>query len=53
MTYFESAEATEISHARAIRELVNHGVTEFADFYAECGEREDYDAQEVLAWLGY
>jgi len=54
MTYYDSAEETTISAARALQELDRHGVAnEWADFQADCGEREDYDAQTVLAWLGY
>ncbi len=53
MTYFESAAETKISRARAIRELDSHGVTDIDAFYQDCGFRENYDAQDVLAWLGY
>lgn len=56
MTYYESAEGEVITRARAIRELRRHGVGDsdtIAQFYAEVGEREEYDAQEVLNWLGY
>lgn len=53
MTYYESAEGMEISRARAIKELVRHGIPEDeqSEFFADCGDKEK--AQVVLAWLGY
>ncbi len=54
MTYYDSAEAVTITPARALAELERHGVAdEWADFVADMGDREDYDAQAVLEWLGY
>lgn len=54
MSYYESAEEITISAARALKELDRHGVAgEWADFVADMGDREEYDAQAVLAWLGY
>lgn len=53
MTYSESAQGVTITKARALLELRRHGVIEIADFFADCGERDTYDAGEVLAWLGY
>lgn len=58
MTYYESAENLRISRARALAELRKHGVcgdNELAEFFAdvECDESGTYDAQAVLAWLGY
>lgn len=52
-TYFDSAEGVTITHKRAIKELRDHGVTETAEFYADLGRQETYQAQAVLAWLGY
>lgn len=55
-TYYESAEGVTISKARALRELARHGVDDaesVAAFLRECGDRETYRAQAVLAWLGY
>ena len=55
-TYSESARGLTISRERAIRELQDHGVfhpVDMEDFFAECGDRETYDAERVLAWLGY
>jgi hypothetical protein len=55
MTYYESAEGVTISRKRALRELRNHGISPDgeAEFFAEMGDRDDYDAQSVLQWLGY
>ena len=55
MTYYESAEGVEISRARAVKELVRHGIPEDeqSEFCADCGDKENYAAQVVLAWLGY
>lgn len=52
MSYYESAEGLTISKARTQRELVKHGAS-WGDFIADNGEHEEYDAQSVLAWLGY
>ena len=54
MSYYESAEDTKISAARALIELERHGVpAEWADFRTDLGNHEPYDAQDVLVWLGY
>lgn len=56
MDYFESAEGITITKARALKELARHGVdhpSDLAQFIADCGDRAEYDAQEVLGWLGY
>lgn len=56
MTYYERSKGITISHLRAIEELVEHGVTseaETEEFYADLGHHETYQAQAVLAWLGY
>ena len=56
MSYFESAEHSTITKARAIHELARHDVTsaeDIADFYESLGDRETYDAQEVLHFIGY
>ena len=52
-TYYESAEGITITHKRAIKELREHGVTDLSDFYDDLGQQETYEAQAVLAWLGY
>ncbi len=51
-TYFDSAADVEITKTRALKEVAAHG-SSVADFLAEMGEREIYDAQAVLVWLGY
>jgi hypothetical protein len=56
VTYLESADGQTITHARALRELAKHGITDgeaLDDFYRECGRHETYLAFEVLLWLGY
>ncbi|ULB12322.1 hypothetical protein ORIO_21255 (plasmid) [Cereibacter azotoformans] len=56
MTYLESAEGEIITKERALRELKAHGVTApegVAEFLQDCGDREVYDAGDVLRWLGY
>ena len=52
MTYYESAEGYKISFQRAKQEIENHG-SSVLEFIEEVGERDEYDAQEVLLWLGY
>jgi hypothetical protein len=52
MNYYESAEGQTITKARAIKEVMNHGCV-VVEFFEDCGELEEYDAQEVLNWLGY
>lgn len=54
MTYYESAEGETISQDRARAELKRHGVEgEWPEFLADMGDKATYDAQAVLAWLGY
>lgn len=53
MTYYESAEGTVITRQRAITELARHAIDDPSEFFAECGDNEYYDAQDVLNWLGY
>lgn len=66
MTYFDSAEDTMITKARAWSEFKTHGST-FEDFEAflmdviadpattmdDEGNIRELDAQAALAWLGY
>ena len=52
MNYYESAEGMTISKVRTMFELVKHNAS-WAEFIADNGEHEEYDAQSVLAWLGY
>jgi len=57
MTYYETAEDITITRDRALEELTNHGVDVNSDeillFNLEMGDKDTYNAQEVLAWLGY
>ena len=57
MDYYESAENSTITRERALKELMNHGIDvnseEIELFDLEVGYKEFYDAQQVLAWLGY
>ena len=53
MTYYESAQGTTITHKRAIKEIREHGIIDITEFYADLGQQETYEAQDVLAWLGY
>ena len=52
MDYYESAEGVTISKERAKQEIANH-TANWAEFIADNGEHEEYDAQDVLTWLGY
>lgn len=51
-TYYDSAEGMVISKKRAINEVVKHSCS-VEDFLVEVGDKLEYDAQEVLRWLGY
>ena len=54
MTYYESAEGETITKARAMVELAKHGASNDApQFLADMGDHPTYEAQAVLAWLGY
>ena len=56
MTYYESAEGITITHKRALEELKDHGMLNegaLEEFYEDLGKRDQYEAQEVLQWLGY
>ncbi len=56
MDYYDSAEGIIINQDRALQELARHGITsneDIIEFFADMGEHEEYDAQEVLVWLGY
>lgn len=52
MDYYESAEGLTITKARAVKEVEKHG-SDVQEFFADCGERDSYNAQAVLRWLGY
>lgn len=53
MTYSESAAGVTVSRQRALQELNKHGITDFGEFFNDCGDKEAYAATEVLQWLGY
>lgn len=54
MTYYDSAEGETITQERAKRELARHGVEcDWPLFLQDMGDSATYDAQAVLAWLGY
>ena len=55
MSYLESAEHSTITKSRALHELARHGVSgeDISDFFESLGDRETYDAQEVLHFIGY
>ena len=53
--YYESAEDITITRARAIEVLEEHSLPleELPQFDQDLGRKESYQAQHVLAWLGY
>jgi hypothetical protein len=54
MTYYESAKGITVTRERAIKEIKEHGLLDsINDFYDDYGKREQYEAQDVLNWLGY
>lgn len=53
MTYYDSAENVKISKTRAIEELKKHGMYDFEMFFSDLGDFQEYEAQDVLEWLGY
>jgi hypothetical protein len=53
MDYYESAEGLMITRDRALQEIRDHHCEDFGEFFADLGDREEYDAQSVLIWLGY
>jgi len=53
MSYYESAVGETITRHRALQELKKHGVIDFDEFFTEVGDRQEYQAQEVLVYLGY
>lgn len=52
MSYYESAEGMTISKERTKKEVEKHGAC-WEEFLLDNPEKDEYDAQEVLAWLGY
>ena len=52
MSYYESAEGVTISKARAKQEIAKHSAN-WLEFVEDMGDNASYNAQAVLAWLGY
>jgi len=52
MDYYESAEGITISKERAKKEVEKHNAN-WLEFLEDVGDNSIYDAQVVLAWLGY
>lgn len=57
MSYYNSAEGVTITRERAFRELQDHGhpldSRGLLEFFLECGNAPEYEAQHVLEFLGY
>ena len=56
MDYYDSAEGQTLTKSQAWVEIVrkhNLDEQEFELFLKDCGDKKTYDAQIVLAWLGY
>lgn len=56
VNYYESAEALEITRARALKELADHDAMDDLEAFDEEVKplpNGNYDAQAVLDWLGY
>ncbi len=53
MDYYESAEDLTITRERALLELARHNCEDIEQFFDDLGDREEYNAQSVLIWLGY
>jgi hypothetical protein len=51
--YYESAEDLTLSQERAFEELSKHGCQDIQQFLDDMGDKEEYNAQKVLEWLGY
>jgi hypothetical protein len=52
-TYYESAEDIKLSQDEAFNVLAQHGCQEIDQFLQDMGDKQEYDAQKVLQWLGY
>ena len=53
LTYLESSEGINITKNRALKELKDHGVLDYVDFFKELGNKKTYKAIDVLLFLGY
>tara|TARA_Y100000015_G_C2379714_1_gene84354 strand:- start:69 stop:236 length:168 start_codon:yes stop_codon:yes gene_type:complete len=52
-TYYDSAQGIVLSQEEAFGVLAQHGCQEFDEFFQDMGDKEEYEAQKVLEWLGY
>ncbi len=53
-TYYDSAENIMITKDRMIKELNDHCCgDDISDFIKEYGDHNEYNAQDVLTFLGY
>jgi|TARA_R110000744_G_scaffold375804_1_gene489567 hypothetical protein len=54
MDYYDSAEGFVLTRQRTIQEIAEHNASsDIDDFYSIYGLKEEYNAQDVLNWLGY
>ena len=56
MTYYESVKGHTLTKSQVWHEIkYKHNLTDedFDLFLKDCGDKTIYDAQVVLAWLGY
>jgi hypothetical protein len=54
MTYYESAEGAVITKARAYQEFKDHCLeNDWVEFVTWAGDKREYQAEDVLGWLGY
>lgn len=51
MTYEQAIEET-VSKKAALTEVRNHGCS-VSEFIEEMGDKENYQGEDVLNWLGY
>jgi hypothetical protein len=52
MGYWEEAEGLTLTRKQAEKLVLDHQA-DLPEFYAEFGNKPDYKAHAVLAWLGY
>ena len=54
MDYYDTAENVTLTKGQALVELERHNLDgEYDLFLKEMGDHRTYEAQKVLAWLGY
>lgn len=54
-TYYESAAGETMTKERTMKVLHNHcmGKGEVQSFLTDMGDKEEYNKQKVMDWLGY